>query len=696
MPDQRSLTFGMNFDIQKAIDQTEQLSDSIEDIKEEMIGTEQESDEMGSRISDNARKAGTSLKAVGTQAGSMGEAIIKSAEMGMKATNSMGSTIKAGMQGAFGYAEKRFLTFEKNLTSKMKKMGTAIKHPVQTIKDGLAGALEKARESIDKVGEESDRTKDKIKDTGKEGENAGTSIKDAIAGAAGKLVALKAGFEILKKGFELAKQFAASIYEAGKNADTLNAKFGAVFADDSGMQQWSENFAKGINRSTTEVQQFLVSNKAMYEGLGITGDAANSLSKVTTSLAYDMGAAFKMDDAEALAVMQDYIGGNTNALAEYGIQIDDVALKQTALQMGIRKNLDELTDAEAAQVRMNALLEAGTSIQKKAADGELGYANGTKAVKAKLTELKEQISAKFEPVFSDLVGKLLEAWPKIEPPLMQFFGVLGSALATAGPALMDVATTSLPPLIETFSQLFTAAQPILSVIGALAATVLPVFGSIIGKLAQTVMPPLNKVISMLYEYGIKPLMPVIEKIAEAVMPLIETGLNAIIPILETVLPILEPICTIIGKIVEFLGKIVSYAASGIGDVISKVAGFFGGSSGEAMGTTIPHNAGGTNNFIGGWTHINERGGELAYLPRGSTIVPADKSKQIMESVAGNSRRDVQVNLNMQVEIQGNADQKVLDELVERVEKAVDEAARKAIKEEQDKQNNRIAIQEGYA
>lgn len=44
-----------------------------------------------------------------------------------------------------------------------------------------------------------------------------------------------------------------------------------------------------------------------YTGKGITGDAAAELSKATTSLAYDFGNAFAMDDTEALGVVQDYI-----------------------------------------------------------------------------------------------------------------------------------------------------------------------------------------------------------------------------------------------------------------------------------------------------------------------------------------------------------------------------------------------------
>lgn len=82
----------------------------------------------------------------------------------------------------------------------------------------------------------------------------------------------------------------------------------------------------------------------MYNELGITGEAATELSKITTSLAYDLGTAFKMDDSEALSVMQDYINGNTKALSEYGIQIDDAVLKQSAMEMGLGKNIDNLDD----------------------------------------------------------------------------------------------------------------------------------------------------------------------------------------------------------------------------------------------------------------------------------------------------------------------------------------------------------------
>lgn len=741
LADSRNLTFGMKFGLSEAIGQIDKVTDSIEDMKQGMIWVERESDEMGSRISKGAHEAANGLKDVevqmqragsqitagskdaesdfrkiGSSAQTMGEAIIRSTDAAMKSTDSLGTTVKAGIGGAFGFIEKRFEVFGKNMDSRLKKMGTMIRHPVRSIKDGLAGALNKARESLDGVGTEAGKTKEDLDDVGESGEDAGTSIKDAIGGAVAKFAALKAGFEIFKQGLEVVKNFAASIYEAGINAGKLKAQFGAVFEDDKAVGKWAENFASGINRSKSEVQEFLVSNKTLYSELGITGESADNLSKVTTSLAYDLGAAFKMEDAEALSVLQDYINGNTNALAGYGIQIDDAALKQAALQMGIHKSIDDMSDAEAAQVRMNALLENSTSIQRQAADAELGYANGSKAVKAKLTELKEEIGAKFEPVFSRVVGKLLEAWPKIEPKVMSFFDKLSSGLSEAAPMLVDLASSALPQVISAFSQvmeagapiggvlielatsalppLIEAAGPLAGVIADLVQTVLPPFGSIIGKLAQTVIPPFVEIITMVSEKAIKPLMPLVEKIAEAVLPVIESGIQALLPLLGAVLPILEPICSVIGEIVGFLGKVASYAASGIGTVIEKVAGMFGG-GGEKVGADIPHNASGTQHFKGGWTHINEQGGEMAYLPSGSKIIPADKSQRLIDGM-GTGNQEVQVMVSMPISIQGNADKDTLKELEERIRRLMKEEVPDVIRKALDKRDADIAIQEGYA
>ena len=52
---------------------------------------------------------------------------------------------------------------------------------------------------------------------------------------------------------------------------------------------------------------------------------------------------------------------------------------------------------------------------------------------------------------------------------------------------------------------------------------------------------------------------------------------------------------------------------------------------SVTGVNIPGNADGTPSFAGGWTRMNEEGGELAFLPQGTAIIPADKTDQIINN-----------------------------------------------------------------
>ena len=67
MADSRSLTFGMKFGLSEAIGQIGRVTDSLDEIKQGMIWAEQESDEMGSRISKGAHEAESGLKDVEAQ-----------------------------------------------------------------------------------------------------------------------------------------------------------------------------------------------------------------------------------------------------------------------------------------------------------------------------------------------------------------------------------------------------------------------------------------------------------------------------------------------------------------------------------------------------------------------------------------------------------------------------------------------------
>lgn len=676
---------------------------------------------------------------IGAAADSFSLAVISSSRDAMRETDSFGTAIKAGIQGAYGYAGKQVDQFTKKTKSGFQAIQTAVRHPIQTIKTEFQKALENAGKKLEDVGEEAEDAGEKVrrefqkagseiddvgqrankserdlKDMGDSGESAGSRIKSAVGSAVTSFFAISAAIELVQAGIEVVKSFGTAILEAGTSAEKTGAQFNALFSDDSGVREWAENYSSAIHRSNTEVQSFLASNKTMYQELGITGQAANDLSRITTSLAYDIGSAFKMEDAEALSLMQDYLKGNTEALAAYGIQIDEAALKQSSMAMGLGSSIDSLNDAAMAQVRMNALLEQTTQLQQAAAKEQTGYTNSIKSLKGIWNDFLTSAGSKFEPVFTKLSNTILTSWPQIEPALSGFIDMLSNGLAAGIPVITDLAVSSIPSLVQTIGEvagaaapmgelllnlattvlppLASAATPLISTFGTLAQTVLPPLSRVISSIATTAVPPLVNILQSLSENVIAPLMPHIESIANAILPALSAGLKLIPPILQTISPILEGIAGILSRVVGFLSKIVEWAAGGIGTVLNKVAGLFGGGGGS-NGNDIPHNADGDPSFPGGWTHINERGGELAYLPSGSAIIPADKSEQIL---SGGTKQQGPVSMSftitVPITVNGNADSGLIAELEARIRQTL----RETVQEMQEEAAMNLAIQQGNA
>lgn len=832
MADSRELTFGMDFGLDDAIKRLGDVVDRLEQVTDRAQGAEDAGQRMGSQIeagtdaiSSGAREASRSLddledgaddvgdkfREMGREADSFGSAVGKSMGTALEASGSAAKGIKAGFQGAIGYAEKQFTGFTSKVKTGAKGIGTAFTHPITTIKGKFVGALTSAAKKLTDVGDEADDTRKDLDDMGDAGSDAGNQIKDALKGVLSAVI----GLEAIKAVTEMLKELGAAAIEAASAAENTGAKFDACFSG-TDAAAWAENYADAVHRSTAEVQSFMVSNKAMYGEMGITGDAAAELSKITTSLAYDFGNAFSMDDTEALGVVQDYISGNTAALEEYGIHIDDVALKNTAMAMGLGSQIDELDDAAMAQVRMNALLGETEGIQQAAVNSTGGLVNSTKSLKGIWNDFLGDAGAKFSPVLENMFSLILDSWPVIEPMLLQFVDVLSNGLAQAMPVIMDLGMTLLPVLIDVLETVFQAATPLLDVFGDLAQTVLPPVASIVGMIAETVLPPLVDILDTLNTAIIQPLVPIIQKLCEALLPPIAQLLGAISPILEAISPVLSVIGDVLGVIADVLGTVVGWLADGVGKVAGFFANLFGGakesesavndlsgavsglddvtgketslvvdtskykeevtgaatattdavteSSNAAaeitdvnfiamgasataaygsmqtdaetawtamttaaetgaerivaalsriadaarsastatgsvqVGTSIPHNARGTDNFKGGMTYMNEEGGELAILPGGSAIIPADQTDRLMSSFStttnnnNSNSKSVSINPSIQITIQGGADEGAVSGLEERLRSLFRELYQEA--QEQDYTDR--AMQAGFA
>lgn len=60
------------------------------------------------------------------------------------------------------------------------------------------------------------------------------------------------------------------------------------------------------------------------------------------------------------------------------------------------------------------------------------------------------------------------------------------------------------------------------------------------------------------------------------------------------------------------------------------------------GVGVPKNANGTSYFTGGVSQVNERGGEMQVLPSGTSILPADRTKELVEGKSGGNNITINI------------------------------------------------------
>lgn len=593
---------------------------------------------LGDTAEDSGRRAKNAFRNAAAASDSLGASFAKNFSKASQDGKTFSSSIRTGIVGAFDTAKKRVATFVGDTVAGTKKIGSAFLHPIQTIKGKFTGAMKDASKGVDQVGDEANGAEKDLDGMGKAGEGAGGKIKSGLGGAL-KVLAAVAAAAMAVTGIA---KFVSAAMDASKAAENVSYSFNQTFGDNApDVEGWADNFAGAVHRSGTEVKSFLTSNRQLYESMGVTGEAANDLSKMTTSLAYDLGNFAGIEDAEALSKLQDAIGGNAAALSDFGIRLDDAALKQTALGMGLGGNLDAMDEATLAQVRFNSILEQTGDLQGNASTSLGGLTGGMKAVKATWTDFLEKAGAKLAPTFDKIFGAVLDAWPKVEPALLSFVDLLAGGFEQAAPILADFATNLLPQLLGLASELL----PMLMEVGG---ELLPIISQVLGTVVSAI-GPLMPLISTLIKTLLPPLAQLFGTLVETLLPPLASLLGALAPVIDALSPVLDVVAIGIGFVADAIATLIGWLTKGI----EKVGEFAQGLKDSAVGkfvsgigegissigdTLFGGNAKGTDNFEGGWTRIHEAGPELihnkqesgiAFLPRGSAVIPAGKTNEIL-------------------------------------------------------------------
>ena len=177
--------------------------------------------------------------------------------------------------------------------------------------------------------------------------------------------------------------FNASMGEYAKEAQNYAEKVSEIMGIDPG--EWMRN--QGVFNT-------------IISGFGVASDKAYLMSKNLTQLGYDISSFSNISFEDAMQKLQSGISGELEPLRRLGYDLSVARLQQEALNLGIEKSVNDMTQAEKSQLRYYAIMTQVTVAQGDMARTLNAPANQMRVLKAQVTQCARALGNIFIPALS--------------------------------------------------------------------------------------------------------------------------------------------------------------------------------------------------------------------------------------------------------------------------------------------------------
>lgn len=141
----------------------------------------------------------------------------------------------------------------------------------------------------------------------------------------------------------------------------------------------------------------------LLTGFGDTAERAQLMSQNLTQLGYDISSFFNIPIEDAMQKLQSGISGELEPLRRLGYDLSQARLEQTALNLGIKESVANMTQAEKAELRYYAIMTQVTTAQGDMARTLEAPANQLRILQAQLTQAARAIGNIFIPALNAIL-----------------------------------------------------------------------------------------------------------------------------------------------------------------------------------------------------------------------------------------------------------------------------------------------------
>lgn len=158
----------------------------------------------------------------------------------------------------------------------------------------------------------------------------------------------------------------------------------------STINKWAQEALNAYGITETKAKQYSSTLGAMLKSMGIADDQVLQMSMDMAGLAADMASFYNLDHDTAFEKIRSGISGETEPLKALGINMSVTNLNAFALEKGMNKAFDKMSQAEQATLRYQYLLEATKDAQGDFARTGDSFSNEMRKLQTNLDRIKTE------------------------------------------------------------------------------------------------------------------------------------------------------------------------------------------------------------------------------------------------------------------------------------------------------------------
>ena len=234
-----------------------------------------------------------------------------------------------------------------------------------------------------------------LQKSGKQWEQNAQESTSKIGGAFKDMFSALALQDILKSAGQALLNFGKEALSAASDLEEVQNVVDVTFGDNASViENWAKKAGQQFGLTETQAKKFTSTLGAM-KSAGLAGAEVATMSTDLSGLAADMASFYNLDFDTAFQKIRAGISGETEPLKQLGINMSVANLNAFALQQGLGKTFEQMSQGEQIMLRYQYIMAATSDAQGDFSRTSDGYANSLRMLETNIESIKAALGKQF-------------------------------------------------------------------------------------------------------------------------------------------------------------------------------------------------------------------------------------------------------------------------------------------------------------